>query len=125
MASLKILATSVLANQVSVDMSTTATQVPLFTVPSGKKCIVQGIYVKNASSTLGTSNGFGFNSPASDYLAAVDLSGQTLATQVTALSVPSTAEYIIGNAGDIFSLNITTGAAGGVTADIIVMGLFV
>lgn len=66
MAALRENAITKLSSTSSVDMNT-ATATTLYTVPTGKSCIVTHVVVRNASTSLTTASySFGFNSAAFD-----------------------------------------------------------
>lgn len=105
----------------SVDMNT-ATATTLFTVPTGKSCIVTHIVIRSASTSLTTASySFGFNSASFNDVIAnathTELTGSTLYTVLSA-KVGATR----GAAADILKVLMNTLQGGAATTTIDVFG---
>lgn len=121
MGALKQEADSLLSTTTGVDMNT-ATATTLYTVPTGKSCIITRVVVRAASTSLTTASySFGFNSAAFDNIIAnathTELTGATLYTILSA-KVGSTR----GVAGDTFKVLMNTLQGGAATTTIDVFG---
>ncbi len=119
MAALRENAITKLSTTSSVDMNT-ATPTTLYTVPTGKSCIITHVVVRNASTSLTTASySFGFNSATYNNVVAdathTELTGSTLYTVLIA-KIGATR----GVAGDTFKvlMNILQGAPATTTMDV-------
>lgn len=100
----------------------TATATTLYTVPTGKSCIVTHVVVRNASTSLTTASySFGFNSATFNDVIAnathTELTGATLYTVLIA-KVGATR----GAAGDTFKVLMNTLQGGAATTTMEVFG---
>jgi len=119
MAALRDNAITRLSTTTSVDMNT-ATATTLYTVPTGKSCIITHIVVRAASTSLTTASySFGFNSAAFDDVVAnathTELTGSTLYTVLIAKAGATR-----GVAADTFKvlMNTLQGSAATTTVDV-------
>ena len=114
---------ALLSSTASVDMKTAA-NTSLYTVPTGKSCVVTSVVVRGPTASLagGTDYDLGFTS--ATYADWVD--GQSLATMTTAttdafpLFAPQ--KVTIGVAAEIFKLKVNTGSTLAATTTIDVFG---
>lgn len=108
-----------LASISAVDMNT-ATPTALFTVPSGKTCVVTKVNVRNASANLTTaSDSFGWNSASfNDWQTGIVFTALTTSANFRTVFALNGAK--IGTAGQIFKVlnNILQGAPATTTMDI-------
>lgn len=121
MAALRENAITRLSTTSSVDMNT-ATATTLFTVPTGKSCIITHVVVRNASTSLTTASySFGFNSASFNDVIAnathTELTGSTLYTVLSA-KVGATR----GVAADTFKVLMNTLQGGVATTTMEVYG---
>lgn len=121
MGALNTVASTKLATIAGVDMNSAAAQT-LYTVPSGKSCIITRIVVRNASTSLTTASySFGFNSASfNDIIANATHTELTGATLFTALLSKAGAK--LGAAGDILKVLMNTLQGGAATTTIDVFG---
>lgn len=121
MAALRENAITLLSSTSSVDMNT-ATATTLFTVPTGKSCVVTHVVVRNASTSLTTASySFGFNSASfNDVIANATHTELTGATLYTVLSAKTGATR--GVAADLFKVLMNTLQGGAATTTIDVFG---
>lgn len=119
MAALRENAITKLSSTSSVDMNT-ATATTLYTVPTGKSCIITHVIVRNASTSLTTASySLGFNSAAFNNVIAdathTELTGSTLYTVLIAKAGATR-----GVAADTFKvlMNILQGGAATTTMDV-------
>ena len=109
---------ALLTSLAGVDLNTTDKQT-IYTVPTGKSCIVTKVVVRLASISLTTANyGFGFDAGGSDVITGAthtELTGNTL---YTVLSAKAGAK--VGTAGQAFGskCSVAQGAAATVTIDV-------
>lgn len=110
-----------LATVASVDMNT-ATATTLYTVPTGRSCIITKVVVRNASTSLTTASySFGFNSaPFNDVIADATHTELTGSTLYTALSAKAGAK--VGVAADNFKVLMNTLQGGAATTTMDVFG---
>lgn len=108
-----------LASVAGVNMNT-ATATSLFTVPTGRSCIITRVVVRNASVSLTTASySFGFNSAAYNDVIAnathVELTGNTLYTVLSAMAGAK-----VGVAAGVFTvlMNTLQGAAATTTMEV-------
>lgn len=86
-----ITADACLAKGVSVDLNSTTKQT-LFTVPTGKDCIITKVVERNASAAVTTAVGsFGFNAGASDVIASFNVYDDLTGTGVYTIKEPGRA----------------------------------
>lgn len=121
MASVKDNAITRLSTTSSVDMNT-ATATTLFTVPTGKSCIITHVVVRNASTSLTTASySFGFNSATFNNVIAnathTELTGSTLYTVLIAMAGATR-----GVAADTFKVLMNTLQGGAATTTMDVYG---
>ena len=83
----------------------------LFTVPTGKKCIVSHVVVRDPTGPLGSDYDFGDGANADTWKTAVDLS--SLNTTVNCQIINNTNEHYVFDASDVFGIK----PAVGVTTD--------
>lgn len=117
MASLKEKALGLLTSTASVDYNN-GTKQTIYTVPTGKSCIVHSIVVRNASASMGTNSvSYGFNANADDVIANSAYANLTGSTVYIPLSAKNASTR--GLAGEIFGIKCnTTNTAGTVTVDV-------
>ena len=110
-----------LASVAGVDLNDDSAKVVLYTVPTGKSCIITHVVVRNASINLTTAEyGFGFDANAVDVIAAaahVELDGATKYTVLTAK-----AGSVRGVAAGTFGIKVTVEQGAAATATIEVFG---
>lgn len=121
MAALKENAITLLGTTDSVDMNT-ATATTLYTVPTGKSCVVTHVTVRNASTNLDTASySFGFNSASfNDVITNATHTELTGSTLYTVLSAKTGATR--GAAGDTFKVLMNTLQGGAATTSMDVFG---
>lgn len=119
MAALNTLTFTRLATVAGVDMNTAAVST-LYTVPTGKSCVITHVVVRNASASLTTASySFGFNSASFNDVIAnathTELTGNTLYTVL-----PAKVGATLGGAGNAFKvlMNTLQGGAATTTMDI-------
>jgi hypothetical protein len=95
----------------------------VFTVPTGKSCIVTHMVVRNPSGSLagGTDFDFGDGANADTWKTTVDLSSMTAITDYMLLTVTD-AKITIFDAGDAIGVKPATGATADVTATVEIFG---
>ena len=116
---------SLLSSTSSVDMSDAAagTKTDLYTVPTGKVCIVTHIVVRSPSATLagGTDYDFGAGTtPTAWNDTAIDLSNMTATTDAQLENAGNV--FTVCAAGTTFGVIANTGSTGAATATIDVFG---
>lgn len=123
MADLKERGISLLSTSTLVDMKTASTKRTLYTVPTGKTCVVGKVVIRTTSASLagGTSYAFGGTATCNDWKTAVDLSGMTTLTTDVFIIMP-TAKFTGYVAATVFGMYITTGSTSAATATIDVFG---
>ena len=114
---------SLLSSTAAVDMKTASVKVPLYTVPTGKTCVVTAIIVRSPTVSLagGTSYSFGDTATATGWKSSVDLSSLTTVT-TSAIVIMGTSKFAMSVAAAVFGMYITTGSTSASTATIDVYG---
>lgn len=109
-----------LAKVAAVNLNVT-TKTTLYTVPTGRSCLVLYVVVRAASTSLTTASyGFGFDANATDVIAEAthtELTGNTLYTVLQAKAGSK-----IGAAADVFGVKCGTGQGGAATVTVEVYG---
>ena len=115
-------AIGLLKTNLAVNMQNSAAQA-LYTVPTGKKCVVTHVVIRTCSVTFTGSavNKFGFNSTAYDNWKSLTTELATMTT-ADAIVITNTAKFVIGVAADVFKIIIATGVTAAATATIDVFG---
>jgi hypothetical protein len=120
---LKEKAISLLSSTPLVDMKTASTKRSFYTVPTGKKCIVTHICVREPTASLagGSSYAFGSTATCNDWNAvAITLVSMTATTDAYTLTASS--KVTIYTAAQVFGMYITTGSTLAATATVDVFG---
>ena len=121
--SLPMYVVSLLSSTPSVDLTSVA-KVNLYTVPSGKTCMVTHVIIRNASVSLTLAVvGFGFDSIATNYNTGIVLAALTTSTKYSIVS--SVLGAIVGAATDIFGILPTSIQTGGGTVTVDVFGYLI
>jgi len=115
LAALRENAIALLISVPAVDMST-GTKEDLYTVPTGKKCIVTHVVVRSASGALGADNDFGDGAAANTWLQTVNLS--TVGANEYYVIESNNTAYTIFDAGDVFGVLPIAGTAETATIDV-------
>jgi hypothetical protein len=117
MASLKEKSLSLLVSAASVDYNNGAKQT-IYTIPTGKSCIIHSIVVRNASADVHVNSvSYGFNAACTDVIANAAYAGLTGATIY--IPIMAKASSVVGTSGQIFGVFCnTTDTAGTVTIDV-------
>ena len=124
MADLKTLTDTLLISVAGVDMKT-AGSTTMYTVPTGKSCILTKVVVRNASGSLagGTSYAFGSGANYDTFVTGQSLATVTATTHV--FTIRQTAVFTISAAAAVIGMKITTGATNAATATIELFGYLV
>jgi len=119
-----VTAPGILASVAGVNLSATAL-VSLFTVPTGKSCVITNVYVRNASApvTIATT-GFGFDINATNVFSPTGLNILSNSGVMTSVLTP-TAARTVGTSGQTFGTKPTIAELGPVTVTIDVEGYLV
>lgn len=120
---LKEKAIALLSSTASIDMKTASTKRTLFTVPTGKVCIVTHVCVRGPSASLagGVDYDFGNDATCSNWNgSAIDLSSMTSTTDCYISTAGSKMTFYA--AATIFGVYVNTGSTLAATATIDVFG---
>ena len=95
----------------------------IYTVPTGKSCIITHIIVKNPTDSLagGTSYNFGDGADADTWKTGVDLSSMTATTDCMVITNDNS-KYTVFDAGDQIGIKPVTGATADADATIEIFG---
>lgn len=112
-----------LADGVVADLQNGDGKTGLFTVPTGMKCVVLAVVVRNATDSLAGGNDFDFGDGANadTWKQAVDLSSMTGSTEYVVVRNDD-AVITVFDAGDVFGVKPATGATADAQATIDVLG---
>lgn len=108
-----------LATVTGIDVDDDSAKQTLYTVPTGKSCIISHVVIRAASTDIDTAEyGLGFNANADDVIAAAAHTELTGATLYTILDAKAGA--VRGAAADVFGVKVTVeqGAAATITVDV-------
>lgn len=106
MANLKEKSESLLASTATVDINNAAKQT-IYTVPTGKSCVITNIVVRNLSGAAASNSiSFGFNTNANDVIANATYASFTGSTVYTKISCMAGATR--GTSGQIFGVITNT-----------------
>lgn len=97
-----------LARGVSVDLNSTTKQT-LYTVPTGRDCIITKIVIRNASAAVTTANGgFGWDAGGSSVIAHFDIFNHLIGTGVYAIKEPDATSPVKGASTSVLGFKATT-----------------
>ncbi len=124
MADLRDITIGRLSTTAGVDMKTNDANTVLYTVPTGKACILSHVIVRNPTATLVGGDLYDFGDVSSDcdsWLQNVALASMTLTSHYFIIESNNTA-YVTLDAGDEFGIRPEDGSDGVATATIEVFG---
>lgn len=107
---------------VSAGMQTADGKTNLYTVPTGKSCIVTHVIIRNPTASLagGTDFDLGDGANADTWKTTIDLSGLTATTDC--IIINNTSKFTVFDAGDVFGIKPATGATADADATVEVFG---
>lgn len=125
MADLKEKATTLLASAV-VTLTNAAAKTTVYTVPTGKTCVITHIVIRSPSATLagGTAFNFGSGTNATSWRQGVDLSSMTATTDYMVIPAIATTpvKYTLEAAASTIGVKPATGSTGAATATMDLFG---